>query len=201
MPFLNSTFTIAFLLLVITTRAQVNDVKIWQEELNAEYKDKFKSPLSVDEREKFSGHSFYAIGDMYNVKAKLEIRKDNLLIPFETSTEKVIKNKLYGVLYFILNDKNYQLNVYQSPDLMMVPGFEDYLFLPFTDLTTGNETYGGGRYIDLRVPKNGNEITINFNKAYNPYCAYSKNYSCPKVPAENDLNVKIIAGVKLYSKH
>lgn len=201
MHFLNSTFTIAFLLLVITSRAQVDDVKKWQEELNAEYNDKFKSPLSVDEREKFSGHSFYAIGDMYNVKAKLEIRKDNLLIPFKTSTEKVIKNKLYGVLYFKLNDKNYQLNVYQSPDLMKVTGFEDYLFLPFTDLTTGDETYGGGRYIDLKIPKNGDEITINFNKAYNPYCAYSKNYSCPKVPAENDLNVKIIAGVKLKSDH
>ena len=187
--------------MVITTRAQIDDVKKWQEELNAEYKDKFKSPLSVDEREKFKGHSFYAIGDMYNVKAKLEIRKDNVLISFKTSTEKVLQNKLYGVLYFKLNDKNYQLNVYQSPDLMKVPGFEDYLFLPFTDLTTGYETYGGGRYIDLKIPTNKDEIMINFNKAYNPYCAYSKNYSCPKVPAENDLSVKIIAGVKLRSDH
>ena len=197
MHFVRSIFFVGFLLIGITTIAQIAEVKKWQDELNAEYKDKFKSPLNAQEREAFNGHSFYAITDMYDVKAKLEIRTDDLLIPFKTSTEKIVKNKLYGVLYFQINDKPFKLNVYQSPDLMKVPGYEDYLFLPFTDLTTGNETYGGGRYIDLRIPTKGNEIIINFNKAYNPFCAYSKNYSCPKVPAENDLNVKILAGVKM----
>ena len=200
MHILRFTFTIACLLLVITTMAQVNDIKKWQEELNAEYKDKFKSPLSSEEREKFSGHSFYAIDEMSNVTAKLELKKDNALVPFATSTGKVITNKLYGVLYFKLNDKTFKLNVYQSTDLMKVPGYEDYLFLPFSDQTTGDETYGGGRYIDLKIPE-GDEIMIDFNKAYNPYCAYSKNFSCPKVPAENDLEIKIKAGVKLRSTH
>ena len=197
MHFVRSIFFVGFLLTGITTIAQIAEVKKWQDELNAEYKDKFKSPLNAQEREAFNGHSFYAITDMYDVKAKLEIRTDDLLIPFKTSTEKIVKNKLYGILYFQINDKPFKLNVYQSPDLMKVAGYEDYLFLPFTDLTTGNETYGGGRYIDLRIPTKGNEIIINFNKAYNPFCAYSKNYSCPKVPAENDLNVKILAGVKM----
>ena len=197
MHFVRSIFFVGFFLTGITTIAQIAEVKKWQDELNAEYKDKFKSPLNAQEREAFNGHSFYAITDMYDVKAKLEIRTDDLLIPFKTSTEKIVKNKLYGILYFQINDKPFKLNVYQSPDLMKVPGYEDYLFLPFTDLTTGNETYGGGRYIDLRIPTKGNEIIINFNKAYNPFCAYSKNYSCPKVPAENDLNVKILAGVKM----
>ena len=186
---------VVFLLAGTSTTAQVDDVKKWQEELNTEYKDKFKSPLSTEDREKFSGHTFYVIDEKYNVKAKLELRKDNLLIPFQTSTGKVVKNKLYGVLYFKLNDKDHQLNVYQSPDLMKVPGYEDHLFLPFTDVTTGEETYGGGRYIDLKIPI-GDEIRIDFNKAYNPYCAYSKNYSCPKVPSENDLGIRIRAGVK-----
>ena len=197
MHFVRSIFFVGFLLIGITTIAQIAEVKKWQDELNAEYKDKFKSPLNAQERESFNGHFFYAITDMYDVKAKLEIRTDDLLIPFKTSTEKIVKNKLYGVLYFQINDKPFKLNVYQSPELMKVPGYEDYLFLPFTDLTTGNETYGGGRYIDLRIPTKGNEIIINFNKAYNPFCAYSKNYSCPKVPADNDLNVKILAGVKI----
>ena len=197
MHFVRSIFFVGFLLIGITTIAQIAEVKKWQDELNAEYKDKFKSPLNAQEREAFNGHSFYAITDMYDVKAKLEIRTDDLIIPFKTSTGKIVKNKLYGVLYFQIIDKPFKLNVYQSPDLMKVAGYEDYLFLPFTDLTTGNETYGGGRYIDLRIPTKGNEIIINFNKAYNPFCAYSKNYSCPKVPAENDLNVKILAGVKM----
>lgn len=195
MNFVSSIISVVFLLIGTATIAQVDDVKKWQEELNAEYKDKFKSPLRREDREKFMGHTFYSINEKYNVNAKLERKKDDVLISFETSTGKVVKNKLYGVLYFKLNDKNYQLNVYQSPDLMKVPGYEDYLFLPFTDVTTGDETYGGGRYIDLKIPK-ADEITIDFNKAYNPYCAYSTNYSCPKVPSENDLQIRISAGVK-----
>jgi len=76
-------------------------------------------------------------------------------------------------------------------------GYEDYLFLPFTDATNGNETYGGGRYIDLSIP-NGDQIVIDFNKAYNPYCTYNKKYSCPIVPSQNALDIEIFAGVKAF---
>ncbi len=82
----------------------------------------------------------------------------------------------------------------------MTTDFENYLFLPFTDLTNGNGTYGGGRYIDLEIPK-GDTMVIDFNKSYNPYCAYNGKYSCPIPPKENDLNIAIKAGVKNYSKH
>jgi len=78
------------------------------------------------------------------------------------------------------------------------PVYEN-LFLPFKDLTNGNKTYGGGRFIDLVIPKS-KTIVIDFNKAYNPYCAYSPKYSCPIVPKENYLTVPIKAGVKAYSK-
>ena len=71
------------------------------------------------------------------------------------------------------------------------------MFLPFSDLTSGNETYGGGRYIDLEIPK-GKTITIDFNQAYNPYCAYNPKYSCPIVPAENELLTNVNAGVKKF---
>ncbi len=80
---------------------------------------------------------------------------------------------------------------------MNKPEYKDYLFLPFTDLTTGDETYGGGRYLGLRIPKEGSPLIINFNLAYNPYCAYNEKYSCPIVPKENELPVAIRAGVKL----
>jgi len=82
-------------------------------------------------------------------------------------------------------------------DLIKKDGFEDYLFLPFSDTTNGNETYIGGRYIDCRIQKDL-EWTIDFNKAYNPYCAYNYKYSCPIVPMENDLPIAIIAGVKKF---
>ena len=78
--------------------------------------------------------------------------------------------------------------------------YKDYLFLPFTDLTNGTVTYGGGRYIGLRIPKSGNKIIIDFNQAYNPFCAYSGNYSCPIVPEENNLDVQVKAGVKYDAK-
>jgi uncharacterized protein (DUF1684 family) len=73
-------------------------------------------------------------------------------------------------------------------------------FLPFTDETNGMESYGGGRYIDLNVPK-GNKLIIDFNSAYNPYCAYNDKYSCPIVPRENYLKTRIEAGVKTFKKH
>jgi hypothetical protein len=74
-------------------------------------------------------------------------------------------------------------------------GYEDFLFLPFNDYTNGNETYGGGRYLDLRIP-DGSTIILDFNKAYNPYCAYTDRYSCPVPPKENSITTYIYAGVQ-----
>jgi uncharacterized protein (DUF1684 family) len=89
------------------------------------------------------------------------------------------------------------LAIYQNVDLVNTAGYEDYLFIPFKDLTNGEDTYGGGRYLDLKIPE-GETILIDFNRAYNPYCAYNHNYSCPIPPFENHLKVKIEAGVKKY---
>jgi uncharacterized protein (DUF1684 family) len=94
--------------------------------------------------------------------------------------------------------------VYQSEELMKLPDYADYLFLPFTDATSGEESYANGRYIDLRIKDIGNnQYTIDFNKAYNPYCAYvSGKYNCPIPPAENNLAVAIRAGeMKFEGSH
>jgi uncharacterized protein (DUF1684 family) len=82
---------------------------------------------------------------------------------------------------------------------MQESDYRDYLFLPFIDQTNGEETYGGGRYVDLRIPE-GDTLIIDFNKAYNPYCAYNKKYSCPLVPAVNELKTSVTAGVKAFRK-
>jgi uncharacterized protein (DUF1684 family) len=76
--------------------------------------------------------------------------------------------------------------------------YVDYLFLPFSDATNGNETYSGGRYIDLRIPTS-DSVLIDFNKAYNPYCAYNPKYSCPIVPKQNRLPIPVRAGVKAFT--
>lgn len=107
--------------------------------------------------------------------------------------------RIYGMLEFILNDQKFELPVYQSKQLMATVEYRDYLFLPFPDLTNGNQTYPGGRYIELSIPK-GDSIVIDFNQAYNPYCAYSARYSCPVVPAANHLEIEIPAGVKYAPK-
>jgi uncharacterized protein (DUF1684 family) len=85
---------------------------------------------------------------------------------------------------------------------MAVPEYKDHLFLPFTDLTSGEETYTAGRYIDLSFEDIiDNKVVIDFNKAYNPYCAYvSGKYNCPIPPRENTLSVAILAGEKNYGK-
>jgi uncharacterized protein (DUF1684 family) len=88
-----------------------------------------------------------------------------------------------------------RLAVYQNIDLLKRDRkkFKNYLFIPYKDKTTRNETYGGGRFLDFEIPKNATVI-LDFNLAYNPYCAYSHRYSCPIPPEENTLNVKIEAG-------
>ena len=78
--------------------------------------------------------------------------------------------------------------------------YQDYLFLPFTDSTNGNETYEAGRYIDLKMTDiAGNSVIIDFNKSYNPYCAYKSGYQCPVPPAENHLKTWVRAGEKKFA--
>jgi uncharacterized protein (DUF1684 family) len=103
----------------------------------------------------------------------------------------------YGEAHFVLNGMEYKLNVYQSPALQGAKAQDDSLFLPFTDQTNGEETYEVGRYIDLEIPSSG-EIVIDFNMAYNPYCSYNHNYSCPIPPAENTLPIEVKAGEKKF---
>lgn len=100
-------------------------------------------------------------------------------------------------MHFSIEGKELKLNVYQNLELIKKPGYEDYLFLPFSDITCGKGSYIGGRYIDMRIPKS-EKVTIDFNQAYNPYCAYNYKYSCPIVPLENDLAIEIKAGVKKF---
>lgn len=117
----------------------------------------------------------------------------------KTNTTRTPEYVKYGELHFDLQGRRFLLNIYQNIELIKTEGYEDYLFLPFSDETNGVETYGGGRYIDAAIPE-GDSLTIDFNKAYNPYCAYNEKYSCPIVPRQNYLNTRIEAGVKMFKK-
>ena len=172
----------------------------FQKEMNAEYKDASTSPLKDKDRRDFKGLEFFKVDSSYVVKAKFERTPEEAPFEMKTTTDRLPVYVKYGVVTFSLKGKEYQLNIYQNQDLKKKEGYVDYLFLPFLDDTNGEESYGGGRYIDLRIPK-GDELTIDFNKAYNPYCAYNEKYSCPIVPRENYLETKVEAGVKVFKKH
>ncbi len=170
-------------------------IATFQKKLNAEFKNPETSPLPDRYRKNFETLHFFEADTSYTVQATL-VRTPNT-IPFEmpTTTNRKSKERVYGVLHFYLKGGEHQLEVYQNEELMQQEGYEDYLFLPFTDDTNGTETYGGGRYIDLEIPT-GDSLLLDFNRAYNPYCVYNKKYSCPIVPAVNALNVAVRAGVK-----
>lgn len=169
----------------------------FQSELNKSYADSLKSPLLKDDLKHFKGLDFYPIDEKYIVEAIFIRTKKEKSFKMKTTTSRTPIYKKYGELHFSIDGKELKLNVYQNVDLKKKPGYEDYLFLPFSDLTCGKDSYIGGRYIDMRIPKS-EKVIIDFNQAYNPYCAYNYEYSCPIVPLENDLDIEINAGVKKF---
>lgn len=176
-----------------------SDVKRYQQALNEEYANPKTSPLYDRHRVDFEGLGFYEPDERFRVKARLIVTPNTTPFMMPTTNKKVEKEeRVYGILEFELLSKTHRLEVYQSSDLMKKEEYADYLFLPFTDLTNGKETYGGGRYMDLRIPKT-DSIIVDFNKSYNPYCAYNVKYVCPKVPKVNHLEVAIEAGVKKFN--
>jgi len=155
--------------------------------------------ISGDDKKYFR---FYEPDKTYRVKAKFKKVSDGKWFKMETSG--VIKKtfRVYGVASFSIHDTSLSLNIYQSQSLMEDDKYKDYLFLPFTDLTTGNETYHTGRYMDFTINDIKNsELEIDFNKAYNPSCAYvNGKYNCPVPPRENSLPIEIKAGEMNFAK-
>ncbi len=194
------------LLLLIATLSCAQDKRPilgetdFQRKINTEYKDASKSPLKNKDRKIFTTLDFFKFDSTYVVTATIKKTPNTDWFDMKTTTSRVSPERIFGILSFELKGKQHQLNVYQGKDAMKKEGLEDYLFLPFLDETNSFETYGGGRYIDLKIPK-GNTIIIDFNTAYNPYCAYNDKFSCPIVPRINYLKTKIEVGVKAFDKH
>ena len=155
--------------------------------------------ISGDDKKYFR---FYEPDQIYKVKAKFTKVENGKWFKMETSG--VIKKtfRVYGVASFSIHDTSLSLNIYQSQSLMEDDKYKDYLFLPFTDLTTGNETYHTGRYMDFTINDIKNsELEIDFNKAYNPSCAYvNGKYNCPVPPRENSLPIEIKAGEMNFAR-
>jgi hypothetical protein len=171
----------------------------FQIKMNRDFKDASKSPLKRKDLKNFAALDFFPYDERYKVDAVLERKPNAIWFNMKTNTERLSRERVFAIATFELLGKIYKLNIYQGEENMATEGYEDYLFLPFLDNTNGETTYGGGRYIDLKISE-GNTIEIDFNKAYNPTCAYDEKFSCPLVPRINSLNLNIEVGVKAFSK-
>lgn len=177
----------------------ISEIETFQQHLSDKWTDPDTTPLKENEKENFQGIHFFPIDLKYRVNADFIEIKEGKTLPFPTSANKIKYFKEYGKVVFSLDSEQFELTLYQSD-----PPYEeddDSLFLPFMDDTNGETSYGGGRYIDLSIYdiKKG-KILIDFNQAYNPYCAYSDYYNCPIPPKNNYLETEIKAGVSYIQK-
>ncbi len=175
----------------------------YQQRLNSSFKDATTSPLKKKDLKGFKGLDFFPIDTSYIVTAKLIKTKNSPIFKMATTTDREPLYKEFGKLIFDIKGKNLTLTIYQSQDDLEDEKLKDFLFLPFTDGTSGNESYGGGRYMDVMLTdiKSDNTIKLNFNNTYNPYCAYNEKFSCPLTPRKNHLDIEIKAGIKDFKKN
>lgn len=171
-----------------------------------QHREHYKQDFIKDERsplkEKDLKHlRFFEVDSTYAVKADFELTPDAKPFEMATYSGKVQPYQKYGIFTFQIAGEEHQLAVYQSLRLSKMPGFQDYLFLPFRDFTNGATTYGGGRYLDFKTSDIvDGKMILDFNKCYNPWCHYSDGYNCPIPPSENHLEVEILAGERNFRK-
>ena len=180
-----------------SSTAWADSLNAYWNRIEAEFRDTAHTPLPKDARAEFHGLERFAPDSSYRVWATFRA-KEGKEFGMKTTTDRLPTYVPLGRLRFRLQGKRQQLTVYKNVALSKKAGYEHYLFVPFTDPTNGQSTYGGGRYLDLQGPL-GPMVELDFNRAYNPYCAYGGRYSCPVPPAENDLSVPVQAGVKAFA--
>ena len=175
----------------------VRDIAADRRQKDAAFRAVPQSPIPAAERATFAGLAYFPPDPAFRVTATLT--------PFELpevvmlgSTKGDVRPQLrFGELRFTLSGQECRLTGYKDAG---DPDAEE-LFVPFRDVTTGRETYGAGRYVESEDPGVGSEpreVTLDFNLAYSPWCAYNANYSCVLPPAENVLPVAVTAGEKTY---
>ncbi|MDP1544411.1 MAG: DUF1684 domain-containing protein [Anaerolineales bacterium] len=147
-----------------------------------------QSPLTREQQENFSGLNYFPENEALRLEVQVNEFENKERFDMQTSTGDVQSYTKFGKFKFDVDGEEVELTIYQS-----LQGF----FLPFVDSLAGKETYPAGRYLEPD-PLPGGRFIVDFNVAYNPYCAYNEMWSCPITPAENRLKVAIRAGEKLF---
>src|SRR5688500_18825587 len=151
-----------------------------------------ESPIPPDKRNVLLPLRYFSPDPSYSVPAELKLGNERPVAEMPTSTGTVRRYERVGVLQFTFQGQELSLGAFVPEGTKRI----EELFVPFADETTGTETYAAGRYLDLRPTATG-LYTIDFNYAYNPYCAYNNTYECPFPPRSNRLKVPIRAGEKV----
>ncbi len=180
------------------------EINSWKKQLERErrLKDNYfkvhpESPIPLSKREKFKGLSYYPPNRDYRLELDLHEYDEKTRIQMQVAHGEEQKYVRWGELQFILQGEECRLQVYKRDT-------EEWLFVPFRDQTSGMETYGAGRYLDLQLDENklvDGRWFLDFNRAYNPWCAYNESYTCPFTPQENWLDLPIRAGERKYSEN
>ncbi|MDD4374469.1 MAG: DUF1684 domain-containing protein [Bacteroidales bacterium] len=161
------------------------------------FKDLETSPLLPEHIDDFRGLEYFKTDTTYRKITKFTKAIATSTFTMPTTTNRLPVYREYGKLSFTHNDTTFVLTAYQNMDLFTKDSTNNGLFIPFKDFTNGLTTYGGGRYLDIEIPET-DSILLDFNTAYNPYCAYNHRWSCPIPPDENHLQTSILAGEKKF---
>lgn len=187
-------FCLLFFPFFLAAQATEEELLFHREQHAIELSDTTYGVLTAEEIVHFGGVDYFPFNRAFQLEATFEVDKGKKF-KMPTSTDRKPWYRRYGYITFQVQGKTYSLTAYQNLALKKSKEFKNYLFVPFRDLTSGISTYGGGRYLDLHIP-DGTTLILDFNTAYNPYCAYSYRYSCPIPPSENTLPIAIPAGEK-----
>jgi uncharacterized protein (DUF1684 family) len=164
----------------------MNEMEQFRQAKDRFFRNDPHSPLTPGQRDGFAGLSYFEENPALRLELELEMFDQQDKITMQTSTGDVQEYLRWGRFQFEVDGQLAQLTLY------LAPASNSY-FLPFSDATSGQETYGAGRYLEVE-PLPGGGFLVDFNMAYNPYCAYNALWSCPITPPENRLKVRIEAG-------
>ena len=174
----------------------IQRIREFRERRDQFFKEHPRSPLDDSQRDDFKGLTYYPIDLKYRFEGKIERYKYHIMNPKYYAnflTNKGVKKRYirYGRVRFQLNGEEFVIQLYKSPG-------SDHLFIPFRDRTNGDGTYEGGRYLDAEIIMPGYKTVIDFNMAYNPSCVYNEKYICIIPPEENNFDLEIKAGEKMF---
>lgn len=192
---------LVFFVLILRCNGLIAQDNLYADSLRKYRENYIKEHEVVTGKDKALLH-FFPVNEKYRVTAKIEKVPEAPWFKMETSGKEKKTHRVFAIATFMLHDTLVKLHIYQSQQLMGIKQYADLLFIPFTDRTSSEESYANGRYIDASLADiKGDSLVIDFNKAYNPYCAYVSNvYNCPMPPPENDLPVAVRAGEMKFNK-